>query len=777
MKKNFPILLFFLLAHISQGQGSQVISGYVYDARSGEVLIGATVQEVVSGSGAITNNFGFYSFTFVKSNDAQLRVNYVGYEQVLKSIGDITTSRFDFRLNPGLELTEVTVYDQRLPNITRSSEISISSIPISDVKKLPSLFGEVDVIKAYQLTPGVKSSGGGKTEMYVRGGSSDQNLIILDDVPLYYVAHFGGLFSVFNTDAINETRLIKGGFPARYGGRLSSVLDVRLKDGNLNNFQGSGAVGLFSSKLMVEGPLSPQKSSYLLSGRFSPFPVIKWLTNGRLSYKLYDLNAKVNFRISENDKLLLGFYFGNDNLLSKTTGATMERKWGNSWGNLVASARYSKVFSPKLFSNSILAFTRYRYQVGFTSQFTRNDDITEKLNSSMYSGISDVIFKSDWSFFANNKYTLRFGLSSTWHKVRPNDEVFSMTITNQTPVTREYNSLLNAFEGAAYIENEIQVGPFDVNLGARGTHFFMEGKSYSFLEPRANLNIRMLEDFSVKGAYSVSNQFMHLLSYTGAGAPSDYWLPSTQNIMPGRARQFNFGLAATFLEGSLQVTLEGYHKKLKNQIAFKPGQSLVGNLSTWENVVESNGIGKNYGIELMVQKSKGRSTGWIGATISKASRKFENLNNGLEFPHNYDRLLDLNVVWNFKLTQNINLSATWGFGTGYPTTIPNDKYYVESHFAAGQFSHTQVFSFDEINGFRMRSFHQLDISASFSSKTTWGESIWSFSIMNVYNRRNPYYYYLDRGVFSPDPQNHYPLKVMQVSYLPFLPSFSYTFKF
>lgn len=769
------MLLFLLFAGITVGQGNQVISGYVNDAESGEVLIGATVQEIVSGSGVVSNNFGFFSLSFKKDSTAQLKITYVGYEHVYLAVGTLTESRVDFRLQPGVELSEVTVYDNRLPSLVRSTEISTSSIPISDIKKLPSLFGEVDIIKAYQLTPGVKSSGGGKSEMYVRGGSSDQNLIILDDVPLYYVAHFGGLFSVFNTDAVSDTRLIKGGFPARYGGRLSSVLDVRLKDGNLNSFQGSGAVGLFSSRLMLEGPLSKQKSSYMVSGRLSPLPLIKWLTNSRLSYNLYDFNAKVNVRVSENDKLMLGFYFGDDKLVSKTTGSTMARSWGTSWGNLVGSARYSRVFGPKLFSNSMLAFTRYRYKVDHTNELILVDGAKDELNSTLFTGVSDIIFKSDWSFFASKAYSLRFGFSSTMHMVSPNDEDFSRT-TAGVPVKREYRSMVNAFEGGIYVENEMEFGPLGINLGARGVNFLVEEKSYSFFEPRMNMNLRLVPNFSLKGAYAQSNQFMHLLSHTGAGAPSDYWLPSSSKIRPGSSRQYNAGLAGNFLNGSLQVSLEGYYKDLSHQIAFKPGRSLVGNLSSWDNVVESNGVGTNYGVELMVHKSKGRTTGWIGATIARSTRKFENLNNGKEFPFNYDRLLDLNLVWNFKLSARINLSATWGFGTGYPTTIPNNKYYLDSHFNGINFDHTQVFSFDEINSIRMRDYHQLDISTNYSIKTSWGESIWTVSIMNVYNRKNPYYYYLDR-TFSNDPQNHYPFTVKQVSYLPFMPSFSYSFRF
>ncbi len=767
------ILITVFEALFVQGQNIHSINGFVFDTISKEALIGASVYDVNSGKGVVTNVYGYYSLKIEKPDNTKIEVSFVGYQKQEIDLKGRKDPHVDVYLIPGVSLQEVSITANKPGDFTRNTAIGVVRLPMQDVKLLPNLFGEVDIIKAFQLTPGVQSGGEAKSELYVRGGSPDQNLIILDDVPLYYVAHFGGFFSIFNADAINDVKLTKGGFPARYGGRLSSVLDVRMKEGNMTKFQAQGTVGLLSSKLMLEGPIKNGKSSYMISARKNVLPIFQvWGVD--LAYRFYDLNAKLNFHLSAKDRIFVSFYSGSDAVTTKNVSSLTEMKSSTQWGNVAGAIRYNRIFNQKLFANFIISYTKYRYFNNFMNTFS-SDTIVKSMKSKLTTGINDMMVKSDFSYQISSDYIIRFGVSGIYHRIFPNDELFALTDKDQS-IDKSFSSLSIAYENNTYIENEYTNKYFGLNAGLRLVNFIYGSKKYIFLEPRISINVPMSTDFSIKGSYSISNQFMHMLSYSGAGMPTDYWMPSTSNVKPSRACQYSFGIAKSFFNGQYELSIEAYNKSLVGLVAFKPGASLIGNLSTWENVIVKEGKGQNYGIEIFLQKSKGKSTGWIGLTVSKAERVFDGLNNGKPFPFKYDRLFDASIVWNYEISKKVLISSTWSYGTGYPITLATEHYYAE-----GQ----EVFVYDEINSFRMRDYHRLDFAINFPKKTKWGERNWSISVFNLYNRKNPYYYYYDRkftfvlnsssgiepvAVFDN-------LKLYQKSLFSIFPSVSYSFKF
>ncbi|MDD3741658.1 MAG: TonB-dependent receptor, partial [Bacteroidales bacterium] len=611
-------LLYILLIFSVLKAGAQdkiTISGFIYDKQNGEVLIGANIFEIDSKTGCASNEYGFYSLTLPKTDSICLIVSFIGYEPYSATLKAENKSNLNLYLNSGIVLNEVDVNAKRTESIVEKNETGVVRLQINEIKQMPSLFGEVDIIKAYQLTPGVQSGGEAKSNIYVRGGSPDQNLILLDDVPLYYVAHFGGFFSVFNADAINDVKLIKGGFPARYGGRLSSVLDIRMNDGNFKEYKTQGTIGLLSSKISFEGPIKKDKSSFIISARKNLVPIFKMLGAG-ISYNFYDVNSKLNFKLSEKDRLFFSFYMGDDVIGLGNNTTNTNQKNNASWGNTLGAIRWNHVYNSKLFSNLTLSDTYYRYKNIFEYKIDQ-DSIQKEMSNTLLTGINDLGLKMDFTYLLNSKNNFRFGFNSILHNFIPNDETFYQTGTNISTIDLSYNSKSQALENAAYVEYELKYGFLNGNFGARYSTYVIDNKFYQYLEPRAILNLIFTETFSVKASYSKSNQFVHLLSYSGSGMPSDYWMPSNVNVAPQNSEQYSVGLAKTFHNNMFELSLESYFKSLENIIDFKPGESLLGNLDSWENVIETNGSGKNYGVELFLQKLTGKTTGWVGATLSK----------------------------------------------------------------------------------------------------------------------------------------------------------------
>lgn len=773
MRISVLIIVLLFLSISLYSQNKTTISGFIYDNSTGEVLIGATLFEKNTKTGAVSNEYGFYSLSLQASDSIEIVISYLGYKQLNIKIPGNNNTHKDFKLDASaIVLDNVTVVASREENIIKKNETGVVRLQIKDIKTLPNLFGEVDIIKAYQLTPGVQSGGEAKSELYVRGGSPEQNLILLDDVPLYYVAHFGGFFSVFNADAINDVKLVKGGFPARYGSRLSSVLDVRMKEGNTQKLSIQGTIGLLSSKLSVEAPVIKDKMSFMISARKNVLPIFKIIGDG-LSYNFYDINAKLNYRLSGKDKLFLSYYMGDDDISISEESIDSENKTGARWGNILLAFRWNHIYNNKLFSNLTLSNTNYRYINTFEYSVI-SDSLSKHLSNSILTGINDVSLKLDYTWLINSNVNFRFGANSIYHTFIPNDKHFILECTGIDTIDEKYSSSIYALENAVYLENELKYKLINSNIGFRYSSYNIGQTNYYSFEPRILLNFVIRDDFSIKYSFSKMNQYVHLLAYSGVGVPSDYWMPTNENVKPENSIQNTFGVFKTILDNKFELSIEAYHKTLTNLITFLPGESLIGNLDRWENVIEMNGKGLNYGLEVFLQKQSGKTTGWIGATISKATRIFDNINNGKPYLFKYDRLFDVGIVVNHKLRDHIVLSATWTYGTGYPITLAKEHYTIDDE---------DIFVYSDKNSFRMRDYHRLDVSANFNKKTKWGERTWSVSIFNLYNRQNPYYYYYDRKLKG-HVQNGYifkpvydDLKLYQRSLFSIFPSISYSFKF
>lgn len=771
MRSSFLFLLSFCIMSV-MAQDKTTISGFVYDKSTGEVLIGASIYDVETNNGTISNNYGFYSLTIQDSKQIEVYISFIGYQTLKSTLRLPINGQTNFYLTPGLNLDEITVNADKQQSVVRKNETSVVNLQVKEIKSMPNLFGEVDIIKALQMTPGVQSGGEAKSNLYVRGGSPDQNLILLDDVPLYYVSHFGGFFSVFNADAINDVKLIKGGFPARFGSRLSSVLDIRMKEGNMKKFGFQGTVGIISSKLSVEGPIIKDKLSFIVSARKNLLPIFKLFDIG-INYNFYDINAKVNYRFNDKNKLFLSFYKGDDITKAEQESSISENTSKISWGNTMTAFRWNHIYNNKLFSNLTISDTRYKYKDMF-SYSVAIDTISKKSENYLVTGINDLALKMDYSYILNNNINFRFGFNGIYHTFIPNDEEISQSGTNIDKIHESYTSKLEATEGGIYFENELKYDKFGTNIGARYSVFQVNEKLYSSIEPRLIFNYIINESLSLKGSYSTMKQYVHLLAYSSTGIPSDYWMPTTDIIKPEGSIQYAFAFNKTFAHGIYELSIETYYKELDNLITFRPGESLSGKFDNWENAVERNGEGQNYGFEFFLQKKTGKTTGWIGATLSKAKRHFENIENGKNYDFKYDRPFDLNIVINHKLKDGITISATWNYGTGYPITLAHSQYNVEDK---------SIYEYGSKNSYRMRDYHRLDMAVNFSKTKKWGERTWSFSIFNVYNRQNPYYYYYDKKIESNILVNseiravYENLKLYQRSLFCFFPSFSYSFKF
>lgn len=768
MIKYIIIACFCFLSMLVQGQTDSKINGFVYDVETGESLIGASVYSL-DGIGVVTNSHGYFNIIISDKTDSII-VSFIGYNKQTISIHGN-----DFKkiyLQAGIDLEEVTVVE----NTIRRPEISVNRLSIKQVKQLPMLFGEADIIKNFQLMPGVQSGGEGKSELYVRGGSPDQNLILLDNVPLYYVAHFGGFFSVFNADAINDVKLIKGGFPARYGSRLSSVMDITMREGNINKFGIQGTIGLLSSKIAIETPIIKKKSSILLSARKNLFPIFRLMGTG-LNYSFYDINAKWNYIVNDRNRIYASFYMGTDKVetLQEDNDFT-ESEQNVSWGNIMGSLRWNKIWNSSMFSNLTFYTTNYKYETYFSYKSTV-DTINRAYENNLISAVNDYGLKFDINQTLNQHLKTCFGLSAIYHNFHPNDEYVSQSGTSIITIDKSYDSELIAFENAAYFEAQININKLSSNVGLRYVNFKQSEKDYHSIEPRLTLNYAFSDFFALKYGYSYMQQFVHLLSYSGTGLPSDYWMPTTSTIKPESSHQNVAGFSWALFDKRFSLSTDVYYKTMDNLLAFTPGSSLSGNLSDWEALVETDGSGKNYGIEFFLQKTTGKTTGWSGLTFSKASRQFDNLNDGKSYRFKYDRLIDFSIVVIHELKPGITVSGTWTYGSGYPVTLASEMYEIDN---------TDVLVYDEINSYEMNPYHRLDLGINFMKKTSWGERTWNISLINAYNRQNPYFYYYEReselvSVVSENGQSleskEGALQLKQFSLFSILPTFSYSFKF
>ncbi len=779
MKKDILTLLLFIIS-ISLFSQTSTIFGYISDRETGERLIGATIYDSNTNIGSTSNSYGFYSIKMPKNDTIILTVSFVGYKSYQKTIILKENKELNISLSCGAEIDEVWVVAQR--NIP-TNDISTHKISMEHVKSLPSLGGEKDLIKALQLLPGVQSGNEGSSGLYVRGGSGDQNLMLLDGVPLYYVNHLGGFVSVFNPDAINSVTLIKGGFPARYGNRLSSIVDIRMNEGNMKKHTGSATIGMISSKISVEGPIKKDTASYIISVRrlmydlFSK-PISYFALDGfMLGYYFYDVNAKINYKISHKDRFYLSFYNGKDKLSSKMKNSKKEKiEFVEQWGNILTSMRWSHLYRYNLFSNITLYHTKYNKQTDENYIF-RND----YSKSNFISNISDFGLLVDFEYNPLNEYRILLGGSSVYHKYKPSSNVVKYFYDGVSEVNTFKSNTPEVFESSFYIENQIDISSFvELNLGLRYSYFKIEEQNYFAPEPRFSMNFNLNKNNSLRFAYSIMQQNVHMLTTEGLSMPIDYWLPVTKKMLPEKAEQFSLGF---FISNELiDYSIEAYYKKMSNLISFKEGHYSLNFVENWEEKVENNGVGKSYGIEGFIKKDIGKSTGWLSYTFSKTNRKFENINSGKSYPFKYDRRHDFNAVYLYKISDNIDVSATWVYGTGNAITLGYGQYLaIDNYLYFNEEDKNIVFERAQIygdkNSFRMRSYHKLDLGLNIKKQKKRGERIWSFSIYNAYNRQNPYFYFWDTDDYFDDEQYDGKLKLYQSSLFPIMPSVSYTYNF
>lgn len=783
---KFCILsLFIFLSIFSFAQQKQTINGYVKDSLSGETLRGATISDPGTGSAIQTNNYGYFSLT-LPENIFNIQVSFVGYETKIIHVDSFSAHTFTIYLSPvSYNLQQVIISSKKRESNVQTAQMGKVDLSIAEIKAIPSFLGETDILKALQLLPGVRNAGEGNSGFYVRGGGPDQNLVLLDDAVVYNTGHLFGFFSVFNADAVKSVSLIKGGFPAQYGGRLSSVIDIVMKDGNINKTEVDAGIGLIASRLSIQGPLVKNKASYMLSARRTYIDALTKPFLGKSNnyygsgYYFYDLNAKANFQFSNNDRLFLSGYFGRDQFDFNN----VKRSFTTSipWGNSTATLRWNHVFNKKLFANTSLIYNDYKFDF---------NGAQNNFNINVSSGIKDLNAKTDFDFYPVADHHLKMGAQYTYHTFLP-----SLVSGNQDTTVFEPLNVQKKYAGefAVYIQDDwavskgvkvnyglryssfTQLGPYTAYASdANGNHIDstiyktnQEIKTYGGLEPRMTWRIDIDSFSSIKVAVSRNLQYIHLVSNAGTTLPTDIWVPSTYRVKPQIAWQYALGYFRNFQNNTYETSLELYYKSMDNQIEYREGYTP----NTLKDPEEDFVFGKgwSYGSELFIHKVKGRFTGWIGYTLSWTWRKFPSLNSGEKFPGKYDRRHDLSIVGTYQLNPKWTFSSVFVFGTGNAISLPERFYFIDGVL-------TQEFS--RVNAYRMAPYHRLDISATYTpiqKKKRWYKGSWVFSVYNVYSRLNPYFLYFDQEGNAAD--GTLSVTTKQVSLFPVIPSVTWNVHF
>ena len=800
MKKYFVLFLLLVSqAAFSQNKNTITVSGLITDAASGETLIGAGAT--VGKDGAVTNNFGFYSLSIPKSAEkVEISYSYVGYTTQTISVPAQKDTTVNVTLVPGASLQEAVVTAQKESGI-EATKMSAIEVPIAAIKSAPALFGEADVLKTIQMLPGVQGGTEGFSGLYVRGGGPDENLLMLDGIPIYNAEHMLGIFSVFQPEAVKKITLYKGAFPARYGGRISSILDVRTNDGNLYETHGSFGVSMISDKLHLEGPLWKGKTSYSISGRgmhtLLLTPILK-LTGFDGNYFFYDLDAKLTHRFSDRDRLYFNVYNGLDDFYYKNTddytngmtgGAiTDNQNLGIRWGNTVAALRWNHVMNPKLFANTTVAYNRYKMKMGsdlVSKEVQPNGAIdNNQYNFDYRSGMRDWVAKVDFDYTPTPSQQVKFGAEYTFHTFIPEtlttfaQEMSGGAVQLDTTINMKSNAAQIGHEANLYIEDDIRLGSrVTLNPGLHASLFGTQGKTYWSLEPRMSAKVNFTQDWSAKASYSRMSQYVHLLSSSQLSLPIDLWVPITKNIRPETSNQYSLGFYYNGIPG-WEFSLEGYYKSINNVLEYKEGVAFLFDSSGWENKVEV-GSGRAMGLELFIEKTMGRTTGWLGYTLAKSDRLFPTINHGERFPYRYDRRHNINLVVNHKFNEKFDLSATWNYASGGVTTLPERTIVMMS--PTGDYRYSDLVT--SRNNYRLPSSHTLNLGFNFHKKHNRGEGIWNLSVYNAYNHMNPSLVLKENDtteIMSSNPdgtvswQRVSDVRLKKVTLLPFFPSIGYT---
>lgn len=796
------LTIFLFVANTSFTQSisqTYTLSGYVTDAKSGESIFGAKVFITSIKKGALTNNYGFYSLT-LPSGKYVVEFRLSGVKTKKKEITLNSDVRYDMELGESIQdIDEIKVVANADQN-TNSTQLGSHELDIDEIKTLPAFMGEVDIIKTIQLLPGVSSAAEGGQGFYVRGGGPDQNLVLLDEAVVYNAAHLFGFFSVFNADAVKNVNLIKGGMPANFGGRMSSVLEVSMNEGNNKKFRVKGGIGAISSRITVEGPLKKNKGSFVLSGRRTYIDLIMKAAISDTSpfagssYFFYDMNLKMNYKLGDKDRLYLSGYYGKDefNFGNIEDGFSVDMPWGNG----IAALRWNHLFSSKLFMNVTGTYTNYLFKFG-----SAQDQFRFELNS----GISDWGGKVDFSYYPSTRHTLKWGLDYTFHTFTP---ISVSAESNDVEFDTGLAQKLISHESAAYVLDEFDlnekikinagirystfqhVGPFTRYFKGDGistqdsTRTYEKGDLIQFyhgLEPRISSRIKLNKNSSIKAGYAYNYQYVHLTSLSAVSLPTDVWYPTTSKAKPQQGWQTSLGYFKNFNQNMFETSIELYYKGLKNLIEYKEGALPNDNVNDNTDNLLVFGTGWSYGTEFFIKKKKGKFTGWIGYTWSKTERKFPDLNNGVPFPAKYDRRHDLSVILSYKLNERWVFSSAFIYATGNTLTLPSSWYVQDQDL---------LFNYGPRNSTRMAPYHRLDLSATWYSKAykeqknlETGETIkvkkkvrsnWAFSIYNVYNRANPYFLYVDNdGDFF---SGNFDISIKQVTLFPIIPSVTWNFE-
>lgn len=767
------ILLFLVVPFFVFGQEKHTISGYISDSKSGERIIGATVYNTATGKGTISNNYGFFSLTEEKGS-SMLEFRFIGF-QGFTSIIELSLDTFiNIRLKRGVEIDEVRVIGR---NLNRSnpelSSLSQPRISMQTIESAPVILGERDILKTLQFMPGIKQGAENSASFNVRGGSGDQNLILLDGVPVYNVNHLLGFFSVFNTDAIKNVNLYKAGIPARYGGRLSSVLDISMKEGNMKENGGVFSISPVAGRITYEGPIKKDTGAFIISFRRTlfdlPMLAIQKIAdeNGNFGYYFYDFNVKANWIFNPESRIYLSIYTGKDNQFSNTNeGKNSKSSYRYQWGNITSVLRWNKIFSSKLFSNSSVYYSRFNHNELGKAKDENNQTLFKTTTE-----LQDFCLKSDFDFYATPGYTLRFGGKLSHLIFNPN--IIQIKSSDSDVMFNDQNKT-HANQTDFYVENTFDFGKLKLNIGGRFSGYFTGNKNYIDFQPRFSTNLQLFPSFSVSASYTKMVQNIHLLTNSSLGMPTDLWVASTEKIGPQKSQQLALGFSKKFNKG-FTFGVEGYYKWMENVVRFDEGIAFTNpNESNWdENVLI--GDGKAYGIEFLLQKELGKFTGLLSYTLSKSERIFSGLNNGNWFPFKHDRRHDVSFLAEYKFNKSYkrtkSLSVGFTLQSGNNISIPDTEYeglltpgrdYGDYHKPWEVIHQT----YDNPNNFKMPIFHHLDIGYNIVTEKTESKTItWSFSVYNAYNRMNPWYYYKSKD------------KVKQVSMFPIIPSvgFKYTF--
>lgn len=785
MLKFYVVSFLYLIPCLVFSQNKVTLNGYVRDSLNGESIIGASININGQSKGVTSNQYGFYSITLDAGNYT-VSVTHISYQTKRIELELNVDKAFNFDIIPKeSSISEVVVYTNRRRDANvKNAEMGKIDLSISRIKNIPAFLGEIDILKAIQLLPGVRNAGEGNAGFYVRGGGPDQNLIMLDDAVVYNTGHLFGFFSIFNSDAIKNVSLIKGGMPAQYGGRLSSVLDVAMKDGNINKFQMDGGVGLIATRLSLQGPLKKDKASFIISARRTYVdalakPFIKKTSDFYGSgYYFYDLNAKVNYKFSEKDRLYLSGYFGRD--VFDFNNEKRSFKSNIPWGNATATLRWNHVFNKRLFANTTAVYNNYKFKFAATQN---------NFELSMASGIRDATLKVDFDYYPLPQHKIKFGAIYTYHKFIPN-----VLSGRQDSIIFKPNNEPEKFasEFAFYIQDDWELSDkIKLNYGVRWSGFTQIGpykrygrdvngnktdsivyksfetvKTYGGFEPRITIRYALNDETSVKAAINRNYQFIHLVSNAGSTLPTDLWVPSTYRVKPQLSWQYTAGFFKNFKENVYETSVEVYYKTMQNQIEYQEG--FTPSLKDPEEEFVF-GEGWSYGTEFFINKTRGKVNGWIGYTLSWTWRKFAELNGGEKFPARYDRRHDMSIVVNYEAGKKWRFGTVFVYGTGNATTLP-ERFYIINGVLTQEYS--------KVNQYRLDDYHRLDLAATYTpvpKKMRTLQSYWVFSIYNVYSRLNPYFIYFDQTGSPFD--GSLKVEARQVSLFPILPAVTWNFRF